>query len=302
MIFIYKCKFGYILIFCKQYFYIIILFIAKLKISWRMNLNKKIINIMIWLTIIFIVFSGCLNKSESIENSDLTNNVPPMAKITAPYEAYFGENIEFDASNSYDVDGKITSYTWDFGDGENIKGSKITHSYKFENNFLIEYPLIYPVTLFIKDNKGTLIATTHQIKIYPKEYRFYLNFNGLTAEKPSFSKDKINFFIYRLENPIIINKCTWSTTLYLEKPLFVLIKKLTLTLYTSDGKVITNLDEKLGIGIFWKEKIVKLNREIKEEVEFESLKIEIHSFFLAPKINIIYGGEKASNICFDFSN
>jgi len=277
-------------------------FIAGLKKIWRISLNKKIINIIIGLTLLFTIFSGCLDKSESIENSDLTNNLPPMAKITAPCEAYFGENIEFDASNSYDADGKIVSYSWDLGDGENIQGSKITHSYKFENNFLIEYPLIYPVTLFIKDNKGTLIATTYQIKIYPKEYRFYLNFKELTAEKPSFSKDKIDSFIYTLENPIIINKCTWNATLYLEKPLFVFIKKLTLTLYDSDGKVITNLYEKLGIGIFWKEKMVKLNEEIKEEVEFESLKIEIHSFSLVPRINIIYGGEKASNICFDFSN
>lgn len=265
-------------------------------------MNKKIIYIIISLILIFTTFSGCLNKSESIENSDLKDNLPPTAKIIAPYEAYFGENIEFDASNSYDSDGKIISYSWDFGDGENIEGIKVCHSYKFENNFFIKYPLIYPITLLIKDNKGTLIATTYQIKIYPKEYKFYLNLNGLTAEKPIFFKDKINSFIYELENPIIVKKCIWNVTLYLKKPLFLLIKKIILTFYDHQGEVITNKEEKSSIRIFWKEKIVKLNGEIKKEVEFKSLKIEIHSFSLIPRINIIYGGEKASYICFDFSN
>ena len=263
-------------------------------------MNKKIICIICYL--IFTTLSGCLNKSSTVENSGLTDNKPPIAKITAPFEAYFWENIIFDASNSYDSDGKITSYSWDFGDGEKIDGIKVSHKYKFENNFYIKYPLIYPITLFIKDNKGTLIATTYQIKISPKEYKFYLNKNELTADKPVFCKDKIKSYIYELENPIFIKKCIWNTTLYLFKPLFLLIRKIKLTFYDQKGEVITIKEEKSGFKIFWKEKIVKLNGEIKKEVEFKSLKIEIQSFSIIPRINIIYGGEKASYLSFDFSN
>jgi len=279
-----------------------IFLIEDLKIIWSIKLNKKIINIIISLILIFITLSGCLDRSESIENSDLTDNIPPIAKISGPYEAYFGENIEFDASNSYDLDGKIVSYTWDFGDGEIFQGGKITHLFKFENNFLIKYPLIYPVTLFIKDNKGTMIATTHQIKIYPKEYKFYLSFNELTAEKPPFYKGKVNSLIYKLENPVKIKSCSWNATIYLEKPLFSLAKKLTITLYNSEGKEISKVDKKLGVNIFWKEKMVVLNEDVQEEIEFELIKLEIHSFSLISRIKIIYGGEEASNICFNFSD
>jgi len=265
-------------------------------------LSKKIISILTISIILFIILSGCLNKSESTENSDISNNLPPIAKIIAPNKAYFGENIEFDASNSFDLDGKIVLYSWNFGDGENVEGIKVSHSYELENNYFIEYPLIYPVILLIKDNKGTLIATTHQIKVYPGEYKFYLNFNGLIAEKPIFFEDKINSFIYNLEEPICLNKCIWSLTLYLEKPLFAPINKITITLYSSIGEKIIIKQQKFGIIKFWKEKNIKLSGEINKEIEFKSLKIEIHSFSFKPKINIVYGGEKASFISFDFMN
>lgn len=266
------------------------------------DLNKKFIYIFINLILIFSLFSGCLNKTEYVKESDLLDNIPPIAKIFAPYEAYFGDNVEFDASNSYDLDGKITSYSWNFGDEENIEGIKINHSFKFENNFFIKYPLIYPVTLFIKDNKGSLSATTYLIKIYPKEYKFYLCSNGLSAEKPLSSMEKIKSFVYRLENPIIIKKCSWYVTLYLEKPLLLSIKKLTLTLYDSKEEVICSNKVKFGISIFWKEKTVMIGGEIKDEVEFKSLKIEINSYSFLSKTKIIYGGEKSSFINFDFSN
>lgn len=267
-----------------------------------MNLNKKIICIITCLILILTTFSGCLNKSESFEDSDLINNLPPTAKIIAPNKAYFGEDIEFDASTSYDSDGKIISYLWDFGDGEIIEGIKVNHSYKFDNDFFIKYPLIFPVTLFIEDNKGTLIATTYQIRIYPKEYKFYLSNNGLIAEKPLFFKKKTNSFIYELENPIILEKCVWNANLYLEKPLILTIKKITLTFYDQNANEITKKEKKLGFSIFWKEKIIRINGVINKDSEFKFLKIEIKSFLIIPKINIIYGGEKASWIIFDFSN
>jgi len=264
-------------------------------------LNKKIIYIFITLILILNIFSGCLNKSNSVENSDISNNIPPIAKIIAPKKAYFEENIEFDASNSNDPDGKIVLYSWDFGDGEITQGVKVNHLYKFENNFFIEYPLIYPVILLIKDNKGTLIATTYQIKLYPKEYKFYLNYKDLAIEKPIFSKHKGSSFIYNLESPITLNKCKWDVILYLQKSLLTPVKKIIITLYNYKGEIIVCKKEKLGFNIIWKERIIKLSGEINKEIEFISLKIEIQGFLLIPKINLLYGGEKSSYICFNFN-
>ena len=81
--------------------------------------------------------------------------------------SYFGETIVFDASDSYDIDGKIEYYSWDFGNGEKSEGKIVEHTYKFENDFEITYPLIYPISLFVKDNNDSMIGTNHQIKIFP---------------------------------------------------------------------------------------------------------------------------------------
>ena len=71
-----------------------------------------------------------------------------------------GEEITFDASNSYDPDGTIVSYTWDFGDGTTATGKVVTHAYA-DNG-------VYTVTLTVKDNDGatdtdTVTATINNV-------------------------------------------------------------------------------------------------------------------------------------------
>jgi PKD repeat protein len=53
-------------------------------------------------------------------------NVPPTAAFTSS-----GAELEFDfdATDSTDPDGTITSYAWDFGDGNTGSGASPTHSY-----------------------------------------------------------------------------------------------------------------------------------------------------------------------------
>lgn len=74
----------------------------------------------------------------------VTINIPPTAiaggnKIAAPNEI-----ILFDASNSTDIDGKITKYIWDLGDGTITSGVRVRHSY--------DKPGIYSVKLKVEDN------------------------------------------------------------------------------------------------------------------------------------------------------
>jgi PKD repeat protein len=56
--------------------------------------------------------------------------VPPIAIFqVVPKEPSIGSNASFDASPSFDIEGNISSYQWDFGDGQYSVGKTAVHSY-----------------------------------------------------------------------------------------------------------------------------------------------------------------------------
>jgi PKD repeat protein len=66
-----------------------------------------------------------------------------------------GETVAFDASQSYDVDGSITSFTWIFGDGTTGSGRTVTHSFSMNGSF--------NVTLVAVDDDGALTHKTIRV-------------------------------------------------------------------------------------------------------------------------------------------
>ena len=56
------------------------------------------------------------------------------------------ENLNFDGSQSYDPDGYITNYSWNFGNGRISEGEIVSHSFSTHGT--------YKVTLTVFDNKG----------------------------------------------------------------------------------------------------------------------------------------------------
>jgi len=56
-------------------------------------------------------------------------NWPPVVNTGGPYYANIGQDIAFDASRSFDPEGIITSYYWDFGDETTDTGVAPTHAY-----------------------------------------------------------------------------------------------------------------------------------------------------------------------------
>jgi len=89
-------------------------------------------------------------------------NQPPIANFTySPEKPVVNQSVTFDASSSYDPDGNITNYEWDFGDGNIMitTEEKINHSYSEAGS--------YEVVLTVTDDKGATNSTTKMITVMP---------------------------------------------------------------------------------------------------------------------------------------
>ncbi|MEW6295123.1 MAG: PKD domain-containing protein [Candidatus Diapherotrites archaeon] len=75
----------------------------------------------------------------------MTVNKLPVAHATTMYNPYNNEWF-FDAGTSYDSDGSITGYEWDFGDGNTGTGSIASHKYS--------PPGFYNASLTVTDDLG----------------------------------------------------------------------------------------------------------------------------------------------------
>ncbi len=73
-------------------------------------------------------------------------NAFPVCDAGGPYSGLINEFIQFDGTGSYDPDGVITAYRWDFGDGRTGFGPTPTHAYTV--------PGIYSVVLRVTDNQN----------------------------------------------------------------------------------------------------------------------------------------------------
>ena len=74
------------------------------------------------------------------------SNLPPVAVAGGPYSGTMGTAIPFDGSGSYDSDGMIASYAWNFGDGSTGMGAMPSHVYTA--------PGTYTVSLTVTDDAG----------------------------------------------------------------------------------------------------------------------------------------------------
>lgn len=87
------------------------------------------------------------------------DNQPPSADIEAPRFARRDRPSSFDGSNSFDPDGRVVGWTWDFGDGHQTSGEVVEHS--FLN------PGVHTVTLTVVDQMGERGRASVEIRVLP---------------------------------------------------------------------------------------------------------------------------------------
>jgi PKD repeat protein len=86
-------------------------------------------------------------KTSTFGYTVIIPNMPPVAEFSESASiVYTSEAINFNASDSYDPDGIIVSYSWDFGDGSTDSGVTVSHSYVDDGE--------YTVTLMVVDSRG----------------------------------------------------------------------------------------------------------------------------------------------------
>ncbi len=78
--------------------------------------------------------------------SEKEENTLPMISILLPEEIIVGEPVEFDASETIDLEEDELSFAWDFGDGSHAYGETVLHEYKEYGTFTI--------SLTVKDGVG----------------------------------------------------------------------------------------------------------------------------------------------------
>ncbi|MEM2250589.1 MAG: PKD domain-containing protein [Candidatus Hadarchaeales archaeon] len=93
-------------------------------------------------------------------------NIPPVADFTWSVDSLTGDNVEPQENevvqfidNSYDPDGHIVSWLWDFGDNTRSTEQNPTHRYLRDGE--------YTVTLLVTDNAGENATKTKVIRVRP---------------------------------------------------------------------------------------------------------------------------------------
>ncbi|MCI0566319.1 S8 family serine peptidase [bacterium] len=86
-------------------------------------------------------------------------NIPPVSNAGPDQEGFLGSAFSFSGLSSYDADGTLTRYEWDFGDGGIALGSNVVHTFAAEG--------VYAVTLTVTDNEGFTSSDAAIVNVLP---------------------------------------------------------------------------------------------------------------------------------------
>jgi PKD repeat protein len=80
---------------------------------------------------------------------------------SSPRMPIVNETVRFDGSASFSTEGSVTTYNWDFGNGEMIAGVNADHTFSAAGEYLVK--------LIITDDAGLTGRVTRTVKVYTEE-------------------------------------------------------------------------------------------------------------------------------------
>ncbi len=92
-------------------------------------------------------------------NVEAVSDTLPTSVTGGPYSGPTGTPLQFNGSGSYDLEGQLNSYQWNFGDSTSGSGPAPAHTYST--------PGTYTVTLTVTDNIGLTTTGSTTATIYP---------------------------------------------------------------------------------------------------------------------------------------
>lgn len=121
----------------------------------------------------------------------IKNQCPRIVIKATPLEGEAPLTVKFDATESYDPDGRIVAFEWEFGDGNRGTGPVISHTYKIPNT--------YTVTLKVKDEKGAVNHQSVVIRVKPRQCPD-LSVEGIRLDPAQFSPGQRVSVVFKVRN------------------------------------------------------------------------------------------------------
>lgn len=113
--------------------------------------------------------------AQNAHAENITVNAPPTAFLDVAPGPYFAkEEVAFSAALSRDSDGRIDSYTWQFGDGASASGASVAHAFADTGSF--------EVVLTVADNHGARSNAT--ASLFVDLHTYDVSFAEDTSEQP----------------------------------------------------------------------------------------------------------------------
>ncbi len=123
--------------------------------QWKRGGGGKLRSYRGWLiwALLALGLGGCFPQSDQ--------ELPPTAVFTVePPEVHAGEEVLFDAAASRAAQGEIVRYQWDFGDGHQAEGVRVTHVYSAVGT--------YTVRLTVTDERGRQGQALRELNVLPE--------------------------------------------------------------------------------------------------------------------------------------